>query len=89
VTWCEICKDLTEKQIKSGFKNFMNSDEDFLDAKKFRNFCLQKTEHDTTWEAYKVLPRANRLEDQGKKDRSVKARSKHITSIRAMLSGAN
>ena len=81
----ELCQGLTAKQIYNGYKRFVDSDEKYLDAKKFRNFCLQKDEHANNWKAYKALPRANRLEDKGAKERSSKARSKHINQIREKL----
>lgn len=81
----ELCQGLTAKQIYNGYKRFLNSDEKYLDAKKFRNFCLQKDEHSTNWQAYKILPRANRIEDQTAKQKSKESRSKFINGIRDKL----
>lgn len=85
VTWCEVCKDLTQSQLMTGFKAFMESSDEFLNAKKFRQLCLKKSEHETNWAAYKTLPRSNRLEDKGKKERSQEARKKLIGSIKEKL----
>jgi len=86
VTWCEMVKDLTVEQIILGFKTWMDSPDEFLDAKKFRRLCKpEKSEHDSNWQAYKVLPRSARLEDKGKKERSDKARQKVMDEIRKKL----
>jgi|GEM_PF-3121872 len=81
----ELCQGLTAKQIYNGYKRFLDSDEKYLDAKKFRNFCLQKDEHSTNWQAYKILPRSNRIEDQTAKEKSKDSRSKFINEIRENL----
>lgn len=81
-----MVKDLTVEQIILGFKTWMDSPDEFLDAKKFRRLCKPaRTEHDANWQAYKILPRAARLEDKGKKERSEKAREKVMDEIRGKL----
>jgi len=86
VTWCEMVKDLTVEQIIIGFKTWMDSKDEFLDSKKFRQLCLpQSSIHDSNWQAYKALPRAVRLEDKGARERSDVARKKAMDEIRGKL----
>lgn len=81
-----MLKDLSVEQIITGFKKWMDSKDEFLDSKKFRQLCLpQSSLHDSNWQAYKALPRAVRLEDKGARERSDKARQKAMGEIRSRL----
>lgn len=85
LTFCEFSRDLTPCQIRKGFGQWMQSDDEFLTAKKFRRLCTKREPHDTNWQAYKILPRAVRIEDKGKREMSEKARKKAINDIRSKL----
>ena len=80
VSWCEILKDLSAEQIKLGYIKFMNSDDEFLDGKKFRKLCIDKGPHSSNWQAYKIFERPA-LPDLGKMERSKKARDSNIKEI--------
>ncbi|MFA5387306.1 MAG: hypothetical protein WC322_02815 [Candidatus Paceibacterota bacterium] len=45
MTWSASLADLKAEQIKSGFANYMRSDDRYLDLKKFRNYCIDVTRH--------------------------------------------
>lgn len=89
ITWCLVCADLTTNQIANGFKVYMRSDDNFIDAKKFRGLCLsndQKESHKikTNWLAYKPYAKPKQL-DNDAKQRSERARKVFINTIKDKL----
>ena len=87
VTFCEFCKDLTPEDIKNGFGKWMDSDDEFLNAKKFRKLCKpDRSVHDNNWQAYKCFePSTSLLEDKGARERSEQARQRVIGDIKRKL----
>ena len=68
-TWFSACKDLTPKDIETGTQRFLQSNDEFIDLKKFRKYCLNISDdpHRANWRAYKPIEKQPRIEDLSRK----------------------
>lgn len=92
VTWCCVLRDLSAQQIADGFARYAISDDQFLDAKKFRKFCVgeEKIPAGLVWDATacawrKPELRAENLLCSETHDERVERSKSKIASLREIL----
>lgn len=83
-TWSLLLRNLSGEQIKNGIDRYMASDDQFIDAKKFKALCEKKpeTQQSINWQAYKPYQKPKQLVDKSAKERAERAREHFIKQIK-------